>query len=83
MCYDQSVMSFFRQSFEGITNPSKIIVSFFSLVMFLLLRFIDRQPFLGVFFNWDSHHEKLNSHYKAWSYKKKKHKKIKAYRKSL
>ena len=31
-----------------------------------------------VFFNWDSLHARLNSHYKAWSYKKKKHKKIKA-----
>ena len=35
------------------------------------------------FFNWDSLHPRLNSHYKAWSYKKKKDKKIKAYRKSL
>ena len=25
----------------------------------------------------------LNKHYKAWSYKKKEHKKIKAYKKSL
>ena len=36
-----------------------------------------------LFFKWDSLHTRLNSHYKAWSYKKKKHKKIKAYRKSL
>ena len=35
------------------------------------------------FFNCDSLHASLNSHYKAWSYKKKKHKKIKAYRKSV
>ena len=35
------------------------------------------------FKNWDSLYARLNSHYKAWSYKKKKHKKIKAYRKSL
>ena len=28
-------------------------------------------------------HARLNSDYKAWSYKKKKYKKIKAYRKSL
>ena len=35
------------------------------------------------FFNWDSLHARLNSHYKARSYKKKKHKKIKAYTKSL
>ena len=33
------------------------------------------------FFNWDSLHARLNSHYEAWSYKKKKHKKIKTYRK--
>ena len=35
------------------------------------------------FFNWDSLHARLNSHYKAWSYKKKKRKNIKAYRKYL
>ena len=28
-----------------------------------------------IFFNWDSLHARLNSHYKAWNYKKKKHKK--------
>ena len=33
--------------------------------------------------NWDSLHARLNSHYKAWSYKKKKLKKIKVYRKSV
>ena len=41
---------------------------------FLLWRF---------FLNWDSLPARLNSHCKAWSYKKKKHKKIKAYSKSL
>ena len=35
-----------------------------------------------IFFNWYSLHARLNSHYEAWSYKKKKHKKVKAYRKS-
>ena len=35
------------------------------------------------FLNWDSLQARLNSHYKAWSYKKKKQKMIKAYRKSL
>ena len=34
-------------------------------------------------FNWDSLHARLNSHYEGWSYKKKKHKKIKAFRKSV
>ena len=33
--------------------------------------------------NWDSLHARLHCHYKAWSHKKKKYKKIKAYRKSL
>ena len=35
------------------------------------------------FFNWDSLHARLNHHYEAQSYKKKKHNKIKAYRKSV
>ena len=36
-----------------------------------------------VFFIWDSLHGKLNGHFKAWSYKKKKYKKIKACRRSI
>ena len=39
--------------------------------------------FFSFFFNWYSLHARLNSHYEAWSYKKKKHKKVKAYRKSI
>ena len=35
------------------------------------------------FFNWDSPHARLNSHYEALSYRKKKHKKVQAYRKSV
>ena len=35
------------------------------------------------FLNWDSLHARLNSHYKAWNYKKKKHRKIKSYKKSV
>ena len=38
---------------------------------------------LFFFFNWDSLYARLNSHYKAWTYKEKKHKKIKTYRKSV
>ena len=34
-------------------------------------------------FNWDSLHARLNSHCKAWIYKKKKHKKIRAHKKSV
>ena len=36
-----------------------------------------------IFFNWDSLPARLNSYREAWSYKKKKHKKTKAYRKSI
>ena len=35
------------------------------------------------FFNWDSPHGRLNSHYEAWSYKTKSTKKITGYRKSV
>ena len=35
------------------------------------------------FFNWDSLHARLNSHYEAWSYKKRSKKKITGYRKSV
>ena len=38
--------------------------------------------FFRFFLNWDSLHARLNSHYKVWSCKKKKHKKVKAYGKS-
>ena len=38
--------------------------------------------YLSIYIAWDSLHARLNSHYKAWSYMKKNHKKIKAYRKS-
>ena len=33
--------------------------------------------------NWDSLHAMLNSHYKAWSHKKRSTKKITGYRKSV
>ena len=39
--------------------------------------------FLFIFLTWESLHTRLNSHYRVWSYKKKEHKMIKAYRKSL
>ena len=38
---------------------------------------------IDFFLKWYSLHARLNSHYEAWSYKKKKHKKVKAYRKSI
>ena len=35
------------------------------------------------FLKWDSLNARLNSQFQAWSYKKKNHKKVKAYRKSV
>ena len=40
-------------------------------------------PISFFFFNWDSPHARLNSHYKAWSYKKRSTKRITGYRKSV
>ena len=40
-------------------------------------------PVFFFFFNCDSPHARLNSHYEAWGYRKKKHNKITAYRKSV
>ena len=51
-------------------------VNFISFIVVLLGDLM--QSFLTgapIFFNWDSLHARLNSHYKAWSYKKKNHKK--------
>ena len=42
----------------------------------------NKERFCLCFFNWVLLHARLNSHYKVWSYKKKKNKKIKAYGKS-
>ena len=39
--------------------------------------------YAGFFFNWDLLQARLNSHYDAWSYKKKKHRKTKTYTKSV
>ena len=48
------------------------------------MKFLSLEVVLYLFLkNWDSLHARPNSHYKAWKYKKKKHKKIKAYRKWL
>ena len=72
------------------------IVSCFNICWFLLTHFrpmfIVYNPwkhlkwltvFLFFLFNWDSLHARLNSQCKVWSYKKKKHKKIKGSWKSV
>ena len=40
-------------------------------------------PWIILLFNWELLHARLNNHYKAWSYNKKKYKQIKAYSKSI
>ena len=62
-------------SYKSRYQPLKILLMPASLLSISLSK--------SFFFNWDSLHARLNSHYKAWSYKKKKHKKIKAHRKSV
>ena len=39
--------------------------------------------FFFFFFNWDAPHARLNSHYEAWSYKKRSTKRSTGYRKSV
>ena len=63
-----------RAGFKEIIKPWKTVF-FQNSLKWIILRML--------FFNCDSLHARLNSHYEAWSYKKKKHKKIKAYRKSI
>ena len=50
---------------------------------FVATHVLGHMMYCNTFFfkNWDSLHARLNSHYEAWSYKKKKHKKITACRK--
>ena len=66
----------FRLRVENPSFPDKMVG--ITLNSYYILQ-IQRKK---LFFNWDSLYARLNSHYKAWSYKKKKHKKIKGYRKS-
>ena len=69
-------------------NRGNEVLSSFQSVLTHDLAFRDpfslkNAPMKHIFFNWGSLHIKLNSHCKAWSYNKKKHKNIRAYRKSL
>ena len=48
-----------------------------------IVYWIHLQNINNFFFNWDLLYARLNSHYEARSYKKKKHKKVKAYRNLL
>ena len=52
-------------------KPKAIKIDYFHTLLLFVVYII------FFFFNWDSLHAILNSHYKAWSYKKKKHKNIK------
>ena len=69
-----------------LTISSNLMSTYFTeieLNIFFCFYMIWRWCFVVSFFNWDSLHSKLNSHYEACSYNKKDHKKIKVYRKSV
>ena len=85
-----------KSSFKilGVTSSSKIdwgtyiisIAKIFSKntgALIHSIKFLSPEVVLYLFFNWYSLHARLNSHRKAWKYKKRKHKKIKPYRKWL
>ena len=77
------VIMLFRRVFRGLVKTSlnlSLLVCIYSLSC-LVPDMKTMKKF--IFLNWDSLHARLNSHYEAWSYKKKKHKKIRAHRKSV
>ena len=72
------------------STPGKLLGSSFDLSLHikffklhLQVKMIFMANFYFSFFNWDSIHATLNSHYEAWSYNKKKHEKIKTNRTSV
>ena len=65
-----------------LSMPESIWTQLKTLPLQLVLRTTNQtKVFFAFFFN--SLHARLSSHYKAWSYKKKNHKKIRAHRKSV
>ena len=88
-------ISFVNQSFEDLPQEKKItprislicVLNHF-LINCIHLKLLFRMYLKEMFFlkkkkNWDSLHARLNSHYEAWSYKKRSTKKITGYRKSV
>ena len=76
--------------FDFLNSLQNLFSVKFKITESLKLSYINFVKYLNIclyciFFDWDSLHARLNSHYKAWSHKKKKHKKIKikTYRKSV
>ena len=59
--------------FSRITLPIIIIIKITILIIIITM----------IFFNWDSLHARLRSHYEAWHYKKRSTKRITGYRKSV
>ena len=72
------------KSLPEVTNAIElnIIIAGF-IFIYLLFIYLFIYLFIHLFIYWDSLHETQNSQYEASSYKKKKHKKVKAYRKSV
>ena len=84
----------YRQNFTELLHIFSIFTSirnlFTCLRLDLFVSFLPDLFFIFIFIifffffpNQDLLHARLNSHYKAWGYKKKRHKKIKAHRKSV
>ena len=67
---------------SGFSINSSIIVENLHEESLVAQRLVYDSGFFVFVFNWYSLHARLNSRYEAWSYKKKKCKKVKAYKKS-
>ena len=87
ICTDQIEQKFLETQSKKPLIWLKIDFFFWTCRLYLL--YLDswwtgtRKIFEGFFFNWDLFHARLNSHDKAWNYRRKKQKKIKPYRKSV
>ena len=60
---------------KQILSHARTTLAIFSEITFIVI------PSGTFFFSWDALHARRNSHCKAWNYKEKKHKKIKAHEK--
>ena len=60
-----------------------LYISKFGVINLHMRKYVQLSHKMIFFFDWHSLHERLYSYYEAWSYKKKKYKKFKTYRKSV
>ena len=82
VCVFKTIFALYN-TLNGLQIYIYIYIYLLYIYLYIFVIYIEIYIYIFVIFNWNSFHARLNSHYKTWSYKKKKHKNIKAYLKSL